>query len=138
MSPTHLGARPGSAHIRDVMSRQVLTVEVTESLWDAWQLLFVSGMRHLVVLDEDGACQGTLSDRDILAEVPATAEHLGRRKVRDILARVPQTCVHPEDEPETAGRLMVDHEVEAVPVVDEQGRVVGLVTEADLIRWIIG
>jgi len=120
------------------MSRQVLTVEVTESLWDAWQLLFVSGMRHLVVLDEDGACQGTLSDRDILAEVPATAEHLGRRKVRDILARVPQTCVHPEDEPETAGRLMVDHEVEAVPVVDEQGRVVGLVTEADLIRWIIG
>jgi len=138
LSPTHLGARPGSAHIRDVMSRQVLTVEVTESLWDAWQLLFVSGMRHLVVLDEDGACQGTLSDRDILAEVPATAEHLGRRKVRDILARVPQTCVHPEDEPETAGRLMVDHEVEAVPVVDEQGRVVGLVTEADLIRWIIG
>lgn len=138
MSPTHLGARPGSAHIRDVMSRQVLTVEVTESLWDAWQLLFVSGMRHLVVLDEDGACQGTLSDRDILAEIPATAEHLDRRKVQDILARVPETCVHPEDEPETAGRLMVDHEVEAVPVVDEQGRVVGLVTEADLIRWIVG
>ena len=37
--------------VADVMSRPVLTVEVGESLWDAWQLLFVSGLRHLVVID---------------------------------------------------------------------------------------
>mgnify|MGYP002682769885 CR=1 FL=1 len=40
--------------IGDVMSNPVRTVEIGESLWDAWQLLFVSGLRHLVVLNEDG------------------------------------------------------------------------------------
>ena len=55
--------------IAEAMSNPVLTVEVDESLWDAWQLLFVSGLRHLVVLNEDGVCLGVLSDRNILAEV---------------------------------------------------------------------
>ena len=43
--------QPTDAVVADVMSRPVLTVEVDETLWDAWQLLFVSGLRHLVVLD---------------------------------------------------------------------------------------
>lgn len=138
MSPTRLGPLLEDAQVKDVMSRQVLTVEVSESLWDAWQLLFVSGMRHLVVLDEDGACLGILTDRGILAEIPATADHLQRRTVRDVLGRVPLISVSPQDDPQAAGRLMVAHAVEAVPVVDDQGRVIGLVTEADLIRWVVG
>ncbi|MFM8351274.1 MAG: HPP family protein [Actinomycetales bacterium] len=138
MSATHLGEWLGDARVKDVMSRQVLTVEESESLWDAWQLLFVSGMHHLVVLDEDGDCLGILSDRGILAEIPATAEHLDQRQVRDVLARVAVISVHPEDAPQSAGRLMVAHDAEAVPVVDHQGRVIGVVTEADLIRWIVG
>ena len=89
------------------MSRPVLTVEVGESLWDAWQLLFVSGLRHLVVLDGDGSSLGVLSDRSILAEVPATADHLSRRRVGDVLAMVPLVSVLPDDEPLTAARVMV-------------------------------
>lgn len=138
MSPAHLTSDVGNAHVREMMSRQVLTIEVSETLWDAWQLLFVSGMRHLVVLDQDGACLGVLTDRSILAEIPATPEHLNQRQVRDILARVPLISVRPDDDPQVAGRMMVAHAIEAVPVVDESGRVIGIVTEADLIRWIVG
>jgi CBS domain-containing protein len=138
VTPTSLGASLGGTHVRDLMSRRVLTVEVSETLWDAWQLLFVSGMHHLVVVDEDGTCLGILTDRGILAEIPATAEHLDRRTVRDILTRVPLVSVRPQDDAQLAGQLMVSHSVEAVPVVDEDGRVAGLVTEADLIRWIVG
>lgn len=138
MSSTPLTSALGDAHVQEVMSRQVLTIEVSETLWDAWQLLFVSGMRHLVVLDEDGTCVGVLSDRGILAEIPATPEHLNQRHVRDILARVPLISVRPEDDPQLAGRIMVAHAVEAVPVVDDRGRLLGIVTEADLIRWIVG
>jgi CBS domain-containing protein len=123
--------------VSDLMSSPVLTVEVEESLWDAWQLLFVSGLRHLVVLDRDGACLGVLSDRNILAEVPATAEHLGRRHVRDVLAMVPLVAVHPGDGPITAARIMADHTVEAVPVLDLDRRLVGIVTESDIVRWLV-
>ena len=124
------------AVVADLMSQPVLTVEVGESLWDAWQLLFVSGLRHLVVLD-DGSSLGVLSDRNILAEVPATAEHLSNRRVRDVLAMVPLVSVGPNDSPLTAARVMSGNSVEAVPVLEADGRLVGILTEADLVRWLV-
>lgn len=120
----------------EVMSRPVLTVEVSETLWDAWQLLFVSGLRHLVVLDADGSCLGVLSDRNILADVPATPDHLQSRTVSDVLARVPVLQVPPNTSPDRVAALMVESAAEAVPVVDDDGRLIGIVTEADLVRWI--
>jgi acetoin utilization protein AcuB len=123
--------------VADVMSRPVLTVEVGESLWDAWQLLFVSGLRHLVVIDGNGASLGVLSDRNILAEVPATAEHLSARRVNDVLAMVPLVSVGPTDSPLTAARIMATNSVEAVPVIDAAGRMVGIVTESDIVRWLV-
>lgn len=121
-----------------LMSRPVLTVEVDETLWDAWQLLFVSGLRHLVVLDSEGTTLGVLSDRNILAEVPATAEHLGSRRVRDVLPMVPLVSVSPADDPMTAVRAMAAGAIEAVPVLEHDGHLVGIVTESDIVRWLAG
>ena len=132
----HFG-RGSEATVADVMSSPVLTVEVDETLWDAWQLLFVSGLRHLVVLDRSGDTLGVLSDRNILAEVPATSEHLGRRHVRDVLAMVPLVSVHPTDSPLDAARVMAGHAVEAVPVLDSDGRLLGIITESDVVRWLV-
>lgn len=119
-----------------LMSRPVLTVEVDETLWDAWQLLFVSGLRHLVVVDRSGATLGVLSDRNILADVPATAEHLGQRQVRDVLPMVPLVFARPAHQPLDAARAMAAGGLEAVPVLDDDGRLVGIVTESDIVRWL--
>jgi len=137
MTAAHAVEKGRAAVVADLMSRPVLTVEVGESLWDAWQLLFVSGLRHLVVLDANGASLGVLSDRSILAEVPATADHLSRRLVGDVLAMVPLVSVSPDAEPLAAARIMVDNTVEAVPVLDREGRLLGIVTEADIVRWLV-
>ena len=122
--------------VADIMSRPVLTVEVDETLWDAWQLLFVSGLRHLVVLDRDGSSMGVLSDRNVLAEVPATAEYLGRRRVSEVLAQVPSAFTLPTASPLDVAEVMAANAVEAVPVVDDAGRLVGIVTEFDIVRWV--
>ena len=122
--------------VADIMSRPVLTVEVDETLWDAWQLLFVSGLRHLVVLDRNGVSLGVLSDRNILADVPATAEHLSSRRVGDVLAMVPLVSVLPTDPPMVAAKVMAANVVEAVPVVDRSGRLAGIVTESDIVGWL--
>ncbi len=131
-----VAALPAQVTVRDIMSRPVLTVEIGESLWDAWQLLFVSGLRHLVVLDPDGATLGVLSDRNILAEVPATADHLSALRVEDVLAQVAPACVGPDDTPTFATQIMTANTVEAVPVLDGAGRLAGIVTEADIVRWV--
>lgn len=129
-------AQVASAHISDVMSTPALTVETGESLWDAWHLMFVSGIRHLVIVDANGMCVGVLSDRNIVSEIPATPEHLGARKVCDVFSASPELRVHPADDPRAAAAMMQQHGVEAVPVVDEKQRLVGVVTESDLVRWL--
>lgn len=133
---TATASTPSHVLVRDIMSQPVLTVETNETLWDAWQLLFVSGLRHLVVIDKSGQTVGVLSDRNILAEVPATAEHLSSKRVSDVLARVPVVMIGPEADPRAAAAVMARATSEAVPVVDEDGRLVGIVTESDLVRWL--
>ena len=131
-----VAAMPARTTVSDIMSRPVLTVEVGESLWDAWQLMFVSGLRHLVVLDPDGTCLGVLSDRNILAETPATREHLSGLRISDVLAQTPMASITPSDSPVTATRVMADRTTEAVAVLDTTGRLAGIVTEADIVRWV--
>ena len=136
MTPTFAAAAP-DASVREVMSKPVLTVEIDASLWDAWQLLFVSGLRHLVVLDTDGSPIGVVSDRNVLAEPPATPEHLQARSVRDVLGRRPRLRVLPSDHPTVAAAIMREHSVEAVAVVDVRERLVGIVSESDLVSWLV-
>lgn len=131
-----LHATRAESTVEDLMSRPVLTVHYDESLWDAWQLLFVSGLRHLVAMDDTRACLGVLSDRNILSDLPMTPEHLQQRSVGDVLARVPVLAVHPEQTPGEAAALMHAHAVEALPVLDGSNRLVGIITETDLVRWI--
>ena len=114
----------------------LVTIEADQSLWDAWQLLYVSGMRHLAVVDTEGRYLGVLADRSVLTDLPLTEEHLATRRVRDVMA-CPQ-AVSPEESPRCAARVMVDHAVEAAPLIDAQGRLVALVSATDLMRWLAG
>jgi CBS domain-containing protein len=122
------------AHVSQAMSRPVLTIDVSESLWDAWQLLSVSGLRHLVVV-EDGSCLGVISDRMIITDIPLEEERLRNRGVGDLLSRVPARSVLDTDALAEVARTMARYSVEAVPVLDAMGRLVGIVTGSDLVRW---
>ena len=54
-----------------------------------------------------------------------------------VLAMVPLVSVLPDDEPLTAAHVMVSNTVEAVPVLDHEGRLLGIVTESDIVRWLV-
>ena len=136
MSPRMTTSAP-LARVDQIMSTPVLTVEADATLWDAWQLLFVSGLRHLVVLDIGETSLGVISDRNVLAQIPTTPEHLQSRTVRDVIRELPHLKVLPSDHPTKAAALMTEHTVEAVPVVDETGRLLGIVSESDLVRWLL-
>lgn len=130
-------AHPAPARIADVMSTPVLTVETGETLWDAWQLMFVSGLRHLVVVDASGSCAGIITDRMIVTDLPSDPGALGQRRIDEVFAGSVELRVTPDAEPRSAAAAMRSFGVEAVPVVDDAQRVVGLVTESDLVRWMV-
>ncbi len=121
----------------EVMSAPVLTIEVGESLWDAWQMLLVSGLRHIAVIDADGAFVGILSDRMILANAPLNTDSLSARTVGELLSTILSVRLTPEASPIEAARLMSERSLEAIAVLDSRHKLVGVVTETDLVRWLL-
>ena len=134
MAARRRGAEWARAVVSQAMSRPVLTIDVAETLWDAWQLLSVSGLRHLAVVD-DGRCLGIISDRMILTDIPVSEDRMRNRGVGELLSRAPARSVLDTAPLADVARLMARYSAEAVPVIDDVGRLVGIVTGSDLVRW---
>jgi acetoin utilization protein AcuB len=135
-----------TVHVDDLMSRSVITVAASESCHDAVTRMARAGVRHLPVVDAGGRPIGIVTDRDLRHRLfrPGVFREIGSLPVESLLKGItvaeimsaPVVAVAPSDDLETAARLMVEERVGSLPVV-EGGRVVGIVTETDLLRRIV-
>ena len=132
MTDVHLD--PSATTVADVRHSPVMTIRDCDNLWDAWQAMFVSGMRYLAVVDDAGASIGVLSDRAILTDLPLTEEHLAGRRVSTVMS-APGSVTDDTPAHEAAGR-MARHAVDALPIVTKSGRPVALLTAGDLVDWV--
>ena len=115
---------------REVMSSPTLTVTPDASLWEAWRLMMQSGLRHLVVCDGEGVA-GVIDDRTVFAQWPMGPLALRRSRVGEVMS--PRTtCVEDDADLQTVAAIMSADGVDAVPVIDADRMVVGIVTKSDL------
>ncbi|CAN5883489.1 CBS domain-containing protein [soil metagenome] len=110
--------------VADLMSTALLTVTATESLTEAHSEMELGLIRHLPVVDGRGKLVGMLSDRDLRAASKRA------HKVSDLMTRDVIT-IRPEAPAYEAAQLMLDHRIGSVPVVDDHGALVGVVTQTD-------
>lgn len=129
--------------VRDVMTRDPVTVEVDEDLDLADVLMRLTRVRHLPVL-EGGRLVGLVSHRDLVRfesdqlDGGAAAERQQMRrwaKAGWIMTRGVQQ-VEPDMSLLEAARLMLEHKYGCLPVV-EQGRLVGILTESDFVALVV-
>ena len=126
----------------DLMTEDPKTVSMNATLHRAVWLLQSLDVRHLPVVDEDGALVGMLSDRDVrglaFPEVLG-AEYVGRVQTA-LDARVSSVMssdvisVDVEADALEIVDLMLDQKIGAVPVVDADGTLVGIVSYMDILR----
>ncbi|MEO3811592.1 CBS domain-containing protein [Sphaerisporangium sp. B11E5] len=122
----------------DVMSRDVVTVTPEESPLMAWELMRRAEVHHIPVIGEDQRLYGILTLETLAMEWQGSPGDMARRQVRDLLpyGRLPRVlCQDPLD---VVAAAMLDARLDAVPVVDEHGRVAGLVTSVDVLRAVAG
>ena len=125
------------ARVRDVMSPHVRTVPEDADLEQALQQMTWCGIRHLVVLREDGAVAGVLSQRDVFERMAfqTTALALGHatrdQTVRSAM-RIPAETIGPDELAADAARRMAGRKFGCMPVVDGE-TLVGIVTATDLL-----
>jgi CBS domain-containing protein len=120
---------PGSARTaRDVMTRAPETVRSSDSLWTAWDRLHRSAGQHVVVIDDHRRVLGVLDDRTLALEWPSGPVAAQRTPVHMLLRHRGRPRVGSDADLVAVAGIMLDARVDAVPVVDEAGRLFGLVT----------
>ncbi|MEU7826875.1 CBS domain-containing protein [Catellatospora sp. NPDC049133] len=136
--------------VRDVMTAEVMTVPLDTTYADIAQLLARHKISAVPVLDDLHRLAGVVSEGDLLRRIeylqePADAAHFlqrpsrksARAKAHGAVARqlmtTPAITVAPDAGVADAARLMADKHIKQLPVVDRQGRMIGIVTRRDLL-----
>lgn len=119
------------------MTRVVVVVLPQTPLADAWMTMEERRIRHLPVVSE-GHLLGILSDRDILlvAKKRGGLVDVPPIPASDVMSPFPYVC-QPETPVGDIARTMIDHKVDALPVLSEDNSLVGLVTSTDLLALLI-
>ena len=137
--------------VKDVMTKDVLTVRPDASLKDAAMLLAERRVSGLPVVDPRGEVVGVISEGDILFKetgqrpkegilerwfslpLQEFQSKLAARTVQEAMTAPPMT-IRPNRPVAEAAKAMIDQAVNRLPVVDDAGVLVGIVTRADLVR----
>ena len=124
--------------VADLMTPRPVTVSPGHRVGEVFELMTERRIRHLPVVDEDGNLCGIISQRDVLAIArtgggPLSEASWGDARIADVM--------HEEIDTVSSGccggaaaRHMLKTKRSSLPVVDEKGNLIGILTEADFLR----
>ena len=128
--------------VRDVMTTKLFTIQPTKHLRAVEEIMKSAHIRHVPVIDEHGRLVGIVSHRDLMEAAVSTLQvriseverlqHNAAIEVRQLM-HVPTATIGPDERVQRAAHLMRSLKIGCLPVLEEQ-RLVGIVTEADLLH----
>jgi CBS-domain-containing membrane protein len=130
--------------VRELMTTDVATIGRNDELTIADDIIKMKRLRHLPVVEE-GRLVGMLTQRDLFHAALSTALNFGEKAQKEFLKTVvvkevmtdEVLTIGPDADVKEAARLLIEHKIGCLPVV-ESGKLVGLVTETDLLRIVAG
>jgi CBS domain-containing protein len=118
--------------VADVMTRKTVTLSPHHGFAEAVSLMADRHFRHIVVVDTAGQILGVISDRDILRTLARTT-NWQTKDVSQIMTREPIT-VKRETPLVVAVAKIVSKRINCLPVLDDEGKVCGILTSTDLLK----
>jgi CBS domain-containing protein len=130
--------------VSEWMSQPVQVVQPDTPVADAYNLMMQAGIRRLPVVDNDQLI-GIVTLGDLREARPSPATSLSIYELNYLLAKltVEQVMTHnpytvtPHTPIQEAARIMLERKISGLPVVDENGQTVGIITESDIFRMLI-
>ncbi len=141
---TPISAVPANHTVTAIMSSPVLKATMDDSLESIRDLLARNRVHHLVVVEEHKVV-GVISDRDVLHGISPFAGTPSersldsatlRKRAHQIMSRSVLTLRRDTTIAEAA-RLLLERRISCLPVLDDNGSCVGIVTTRDLLRWTV-
>ncbi|MBW2119772.1 MAG: CBS domain-containing protein [Deltaproteobacteria bacterium] len=129
--------------VKNWMSKEVVTVDVNDSMDKADKLFHEHNIRTLPVTEE-GKLAGVITDRDLKRASASDATSLSRHEVSYLLSRIKMAeimtrdpvTVPPDYTVEETAEVLFENRISGVPVVDK-GELVGIITKDDLFRVLV-
>ena len=129
--------------VKDVMKAQLVTLNADSKLGFANDIMYLGRIRHLPVVKGE-IVVGILTQRDlyrasltsILTNWKENKEFLDSIKVSEVMTKNVIT-VAPDATIEEAAQIMIDKKVGGLPVVKEKNKLVGLITETDVLQYFV-
>ncbi len=130
--------------VKEWMAAEPIVIDENTSIMKATQLMKEHNIRRIPVVKND-ILVGIVSDRDIKEAAPSKATSLdvhelyyllSEIKVKDIMTRDPITLKE-EDSVEKAAVIMLENTISGLPVVNDDGKVVGMITQTDIFKVMI-
>ena len=119
-------------NVRDAMTSNPRSIEPSTTVTEAARLMKAEDVGSLPIVDGDQLV-GMVTDRDTVIRVVAEGKDPQSTTVGEIASRDLVT-VDPEQDLDEALRLMAQHQVRRLPVAEEDGRLVGILAQADVAR----
>jgi len=136
-----------SSTVKDVMSTHVIAVRRSAQYKEMAAMLHRMRLSAFPVIDEDNRVIGVVSETDLLTKealegsVPRTVQGMTRQRVRsqvngvtaaDLMTK-PAVTIGPDQTVTDAARLMYSRRVKRLPVVSDDGTLIGIVTRSDVL-----
>ena len=130
--------------VKNWMSKNVVTIDLNDSMQDAIKLLKQHNISILPVMKK-GELIGIVTDRDVkrasasdatTLEVHELLYLLSTMKVQQIMTDDPITIPH-DYTVEEAAEILLKNKISGAPVLDKEGKVVGIITKADIFRVLV-
>ncbi|MCX6124163.1 MAG: CBS domain-containing protein [Proteobacteria bacterium] len=125
--------------IRSCMTREVTCIGPTDSLREAYDIMCDQEIRHLPVVAGNNQLVGLLSERDVLLRATFDGNVINVPEIDVALAMTTDivTC-KPSHQINDIAEIMLERRVDAIPVTDPSGEIVGIITSADFIALAAG
>ena len=122
--------------VKNLMSKPVVTCTPWDTAQTAATLMKTYSVGAIPVVSDidDPLLEGIVTDRNLCLAIVAAAPSSNQIAVGDVMTRVPVTCL-PEDSLQECLEFMRNSQVRRIPVVDDRGRCLGIVSQADISRY---
>jgi len=127
--------------VKDWMSKDLVTIDADTSIMKASRIMKQNEIQHLPVLSQ-GRLAGIVSDRDLKEATPSKATTLDIHEMYHLLDTITVKTLMPKklftitpgETVEKAAAVMLKRHISALPVVDAQGTLAGIITKGDIFR----
>jgi acetoin utilization protein AcuB len=123
------------------MSKELITANLNDGLRQTFYRMREHTIRHMPVIDDEGLLAGIISDRDLRRpDWVDDEENVAHYYLLDNAHRVRDTMTHgpvviqEDSDISAAAKAFVERRFGALPVVDTEGRMVGMLSQLDVIR----